>query len=169
MPRLDLLSSRSCAGKRRLTATLEQWNISTSCWIGWRAVSRWRKRSWLWECRNNRCTARFWRSRKRRFLCKRCVDAEYRLVPPSRIMLTSSWDHSKASANLEAISKRCIALVNRIWDLSKQILSSEGSNTADHEIARIYDMLEEDVQEEDQDTVHINLLSNCWRAIKESR
>jgi hypothetical protein len=84
-------------------------------------------------------------------------------------MLTSSWDHSKASANLEAISKRCIALVNRIWDLSKQILSSEGSNTADHEIARIYDMLEEDVQEEDQDTVHINLLSNCWRAIKESR
>lgn len=59
MPRLDLLSFRFCAGKRRLAATLEQRHISAYCWIGWKTVSRWQKRSWLWECRNNRCTGRF--------------------------------------------------------------------------------------------------------------
>jgi hypothetical protein len=69
-------------------------------------------------------------------------------------------------------SKRLISLIQRIWQLSRPILSSEGSSAADHEIARIYEMLAQEGGEDmttEQDAVHIDLLSNAWRAVKESR
>ena len=86
-----------------------------------------------------------------------------------RILSASTWDHTKSFAALLEICKTSANLVERIWNLSRSILSSEGSQTADHEIARIYEMLEDDIEDNDQDKVHIDLLSNCWRAIKESR
>jgi NADH/NAD ratio-sensing transcriptional regulator Rex len=84
-------------------------------------------------------------------------------------MSATVWNHSESSEHLLTISKTCITLIDRIWKLSSAILSSQGSTAADNEIARIYDMLEDTIEEGQQDTVHIDLLSNCWRAIKESR
>jgi hypothetical protein len=99
-------------------------------------------------------------------LCKPKLTGGIRI---RRIISASTWDHTKSFDALLEICKTSANLVERIWNLSRSILSSEGSQTADHEIARIYEMLEDEIEDNDQDKVHIDLLSNCWRAIKESR
>lgn len=95
------------------------------------------------------------------------------LLSIARIISSTPWKSSSSESlsQLKAVSHRAVKLVHRIWGLSRVILSSEGSSAADHEIARIYDILKEggeDIAEDSHDTAHINLLSNCWRAVKEA-
>jgi hypothetical protein len=45
------------------------------------------------------------------------------------------------------------------------VLTLSDDGTADHEIARVYDMLDADDNDEGS---HLVVLSSCWRAMKEA-
>lgn len=59
------------------------------------------------------------------------------------------------------------ALVRRVWAATSKVvaLGPEDSETAAHEIARAYDVLDDD---DDVEGDHTNLLSGCWRAMREA-
>ncbi len=56
-------------------------------------------------------------------------------------------------------------LIARVWTACAPVLSLSDEGGADHEIARVYDML--DAEDADQGE-HLVLLSGCWRAMKEA-
>lgn len=62
------------------------------------------------------------------------------------------------------------ALVQRVWAVTRKVISlgpSDENDTAAHEIARAYEVIGED-EEGDDALDHTNLLSGCWRAMREA-
>lgn len=88
----------------------------------------------------------------------------------------SSWDLSIISIDCSDVVKRILHIVEQIWDVCRPIISTQQGDNHKHEISGAYDVLEgiEDEgegeeEENDGDDVHLTILSNCWRAIKEAR
>ncbi len=60
---------------------------------------------------------------------------------------------------------RLLSLIHRVWSVCSPVLCLSDDGAADHEIARVYDMLEADDIDEGG---HLVVLSSCWRAMKEA-
>jgi hypothetical protein len=81
---------------------------------------------------------------------------------------------AEAQSAWASLFQRLIRLVDRLWDVTRSVISLAPSKATDgskpdHEIARAYHVLgggEEDEGDEAMD--HTNLLSGCWRATKEA-
>ena len=93
----------------------------------------------------------------------------------SRIL--SSWQISDEFINFPDVIKRISFSVEQIWELCRPIISTQQGDDHKHEISGAFDVLdgngddgeEAAVDGDDHDDVHITILSNCWRAIKEAR
>lgn len=79
--------------------------------------------------------------------------------------------------NYSALTKRIFKSVEQIWDICRPIIATQQGDDNQHEIAGAYDVMEETIDETEQvstgdinkaDNVHLTILSNCWRAIKEA-
>ncbi len=76
---------------------------------------------------------------------------------------------------------RLFEIVIRVWSVTRQVISLSPASpnddsdctmkSTDHEIARAYKVLggADEGDDEDESMDHTNLLSGCWRAMKEAR
>ncbi|ORY34822.1 putative death-receptor fusion protein-domain-containing protein [Naematelia encephala] len=69
---------------------------------------------------------------------------------------------------------KLIGIVNRVWNVTSAVISlspsKENGETGrtDHEIARAYEVLAENDEEDEINSGHTGLLSGCWRATTEA-
>lgn len=90
----------------------------------------------------------------------------------------SCWTEPAPNTDYTDITRRIVKSVQQIWDICRPIIATQQGDDNEHEIAGAYEVLEgnrdelEQVQESDTnkaDNIHLTILSNCWRAIKEAR
>lgn len=76
------------------------------------------------------------------------------------------------------LTRRILESVEHIWDICRPIIATQQGDDNEHEIAGAFEALEgnvdgsEHVQESESNkanNIHLTILSNCWRAIKEAR
>lgn len=92
--------------------------------------------------------------------------------------IASSWQISDELINCPDVIKRISVSVEKIWELCRPIISTQQGDNHKHEISGAFDVLDGNGDDgegeaagdgDNQDDVHITILSNCWRAIKEAR